>query len=116
MTEYHIFKRLPGFLYELNELVGVVYSAKNIFGVGLMLNVLILRLIRGLEMAFLSQKSCFCDFWTLCACLFVAIIVYSGSGPRPLAGRLGGSQTLRSPPSTCSKSTLQTLGYHSPGD
>ena len=79
MTEYHIFKRLPGFLYELNELVGVVYSAKNIFGVGLMLNVLILRLIRGLEMAFLSQKSCFWDFWTLCACLFVAKIVYSDS-------------------------------------
>ena len=44
-----------------------------------MLNVLILRLIRGLEMAFLSQKSCFWDFWTLCACLFVAIIVYSDS-------------------------------------
>ena len=44
-----------------------------------MLNVLILRLIRGLEMAFLSQKSCFWDFWTLCACLFVAKIVYSDS-------------------------------------
>ena len=42
-----------------------------------MLNVVILRLIRGLEMAVLSQKSCFWDLWTLCACLFVAKIVYS---------------------------------------
>ena len=44
-----------------------------------MLNVLILRLIRGLEMAFLSQKSCFWDFWTLRVCLFVAKLVYSDS-------------------------------------
>ena len=77
MTEYHIFKRLPGFLYELFELVGVVYSAKNIFGVGLMLNVLILRLIWGLEMAVFEPKIVFWDLWTLCACLFVAKIVYS---------------------------------------
>ena len=34
MTEYHIFKRLPGFLYELFELVGVVYSAKKYFWSG----------------------------------------------------------------------------------
>ena len=35
MTEYHIFKRLRGFLlYELNELVGVVYSAKKYFWSG----------------------------------------------------------------------------------
>ena len=36
-----------------------VYSAKNIFGVGLMLNVLILRLIRGLEMAVFEPKIVF---------------------------------------------------------
>ena len=67
MTEYHIFKRLPGFLYELFELVGVVYSAKNIFGVGLMLNVLILRLIRGLEMAVFEPKIVFLGLLdTLC--------------------------------------------------
>ena len=59
MTEYHIFKRLPGFLYEHLVLVGVVYSAKNIFGVGLMLNVVILRLIRGLEMAVFEPKIVF---------------------------------------------------------
>ena len=28
---------------------------------------------------FLSQKSCFWDFWTRCVCLFVAKIVYSDS-------------------------------------
>ena len=53
--------------------------SKNIFGVGLMLNVFILRLIGGLEIKwlFFSQKSCFWNFWTLCICLFVAKIVYS---------------------------------------
>ena len=71
MTEYHIFKRLPGFLYELFELVGVVYSAKNIFGVGLMSNVLILRLIRGLEMAVFEPKIVFLehlDTWCMFIC------------------------------------------------
>ena len=62
-----IFKRLPGFLYELFELVGVVYSAKNIFGVSLMLNVIILRLIRGLEMAVFEPKIVFLGLLdTLC--------------------------------------------------
>ena len=51
--------------------------SKNIFGVGLMLNMVILRLIGGLEMAIFEPKSCFWDFWTLCICLFVAKIVYS---------------------------------------
>ena len=36
-----------------------MYSAKNIFGVGLMLNVLILRLIRGLEMTVFEPKIVF---------------------------------------------------------
>ena len=34
MTEYHIFKRLPGFLYDHLVLVGVVYSAKKYFWSG----------------------------------------------------------------------------------
>ena len=63
MTEYHIFIRLPGFLYELLVLVGVVYSDN----VGLMLNVVILRLIRGLEMAVFQPKIVFLGLLdTLC--------------------------------------------------
>ena len=45
-----------------------------------MLNVLILRLIMGLEMAVFEPKIVFFPyFWTLCVCLFVAKIVYSDS-------------------------------------
>ena len=63
-------------------LVRVVYSAQNIFGVGLMLNVAILMLIRGLEMAVFEPKIVFLGLVdTLCmlVCLFVAKIVYSDS-------------------------------------
>ena len=69
MTEYHIFKRLPGFLYELLVLVGVVYSAKKYFwsGFNVMLNVVILRLISGLEMAVFKPKIVFLGLLdTLC--------------------------------------------------
>ena len=53
---------------------------KNIFGVGLILNVLILRLIRGLEMAVFEPKIVFLGLLdTLCKHLFVAKIVYSDS-------------------------------------
>ena len=82
MPESHIFKSLPGFLYEPLVLVGVVYSAKNIFGVGLMLNVVILRLIRGLEMAVLELKIAFLGLLDISFHsfhLFVAKIVYSDS-------------------------------------
>ena len=44
-----------------------------------MLNVLILRLIRGLEMAFLAKNRVFGTFGHFVTCLFVAKIVYSDS-------------------------------------
>ena len=50
-----------------------------------MLNVVILRLIRGLEMAIFEPKTCFGDFWTLCVCLFVDKIVYSDSAQGELS-------------------------------
>ena len=70
MTEYHIFKRLPGFLYELLELVGVVDSAKKYFWSGFnvkCVNFEVNRAIRGLEMAVFEPKIVFLGLLdTLC--------------------------------------------------
>ena len=98
MTEYHIFKRLPGFLYELLEVVGVVYSAKNIFGVGKMLNVLILRLIRGLEMAVFEPKIVFLGLLdTLCMFICCQDSLFRLCSWRPFVWYQNGvSRTLRS--------------------
>ena len=53
----------------------------------------------------MSQKSCFWDLWTLCACLFVAKIVYSDCGHGELSF---GTKTVSLGP--CVPSLLSNLG------
>ena len=59
---------------------------------------LILRLIRGLEMAVFEPKIVFLAFWTLCVCLFVAKIVYSDSahGELSFGTKTGSLRSLHS--------------------